>query len=260
MVVDERVIERGIEMKKKVFSVVATFTLASFIATGSADAASTTHTVKTGDTLWKIASQYKVSVAELRSMNNLTSDSIKLNQKLAVQPKKHSTAQSVVPVNKVANVTSSVNSYTTSIVKPEISTEAAKGFSTPDKNPPAATTSVVEAALPLLDTPYEWAGITIDGFDCSGFIYYAFNAAGLKIPRWDTQSMFDNSTDVDEPVPGDIVFFENTYRSGISHAGIYLGEGNFIHAGSKKVEISSIDSVYWKDKFTGFKRFAVAQK
>ena len=67
--------------------------------------------------------------------------------------------------------------------------------------------------------------------------------------------MHTNSFNVDKPIPGDLVFFANTYRSGISHAGIYLGEGKFIHAATQKVEVSSIDSVYWKDKFTGFKRF-----
>ena len=75
------------------------------------------------------------------------------------------------------------------------------------------------------------------------------------MPRLDTIGMHTNSVNVDEPMPGDLVFFQNTYRSGISHAGIYLGDGNFIHAATQKVEISSINSGYWKDKFTGFKRF-----
>ena len=254
-------------MKKKVFSVVATFALATFIATGSVDAASATHTVKPGDTLWKIASQHKLSIDELRSLNKLTSDSIKLNQKLTIQK-----AQASVGVNKVANVTSSVSSYTSQVSKSVISKVAAKGTNTPVNIPlkvpsvvtppivPTSSTPVIETALSLLDTPYLWAGVTIDGFDCSGFIYYALNTSGVKIPRWDTQSMYTNSVDIAEPIPGDLVFFENTYRIGISHAGIYLGEGNFIHAGSKKVEISSIDSGYWKDKFTGFKRFTQVQK
>ena len=60
-------------------------------------------------------------------------------------------------------------------------------------------------------------------------------------------------------MPGDLVFFENTYREGISHAGIYIGDGQFIHAGTKKVEISTIDSAYWKDKFVGFTRFSQLQ-
>ena len=54
--------------------------------------------------------------------------------------------------------------------------------------------------------------------------------------------MYTNSHSVDDPVPGDLVFFENTYRDReFTCSGIYLGDGKFIHAGTKKVEITAID-------------------
>ena len=79
--------------------------------------------------------------------------------------------------------------------------------------------------------------------------------AGLNMTRQSSESYFTQSATVSSPVIGDLVFFENTYKEGISHMGIYIGNNQFIHAGSKGVEIASLDSVYWKEHFVSFKRF-----
>ena len=180
----------------------------------------------------------------MKSLNKLTSDALKVDQQLIVSAK-NGVAKKNTTVKPVA---SSTNGWKTPVP--------------PTGNDPILSISservlqnAVAMAHPLLDTPYAWAGVTPEGFDCSGFIYYVFTSAGLDMPRLDTLGLYGSSSDVDKPMPGDLVFFENTYRSGISHAGIYVGDGNFIHAGTKKVEIASIDSAYWKDKLTGFKRF-----
>lgn len=250
-------------MKKKAFSVLATVAFAAFIATGSAQAATEPYTVKSGDTLWKIATLHKLTVDELKTFNNLESDTIKLDQQLVVsaksapakQPvaKKNTTAvQSTNKAKTVTPVTSSTNSWTKQ-------NTAAVSVKAPVKSPATPVkpgeNAIVNVSLPLLDTPYVWAGVTEEGFDCSGFIYYVFNKAGIAIPRLDTLGMFNRSVAVSEPIPGDLLFFENTYREGISHAGIYLGDGKFIHAGTKKVEISDVELPYWKEKFVGYKRF-----
>ena len=200
-------------MQKRAFSVLATFALATFISVGSADAATESYTVKPGDTLWKIASQHKLTVDELKSLNSLASDSIKTNQKLTVSSKEVVSQQSVAkkPNAKVGTVvkeTSSTNSWKNAVattVKPKEPTLSSKKI----------LTNAVETSLPLLGTPYVWAGTTTEGFDCSGFIHYVFSQAGLKMPRLDTIGMHTNSFNVDEPIPGDLVFFQNTYRSGI---------------------------------------------
>ena len=93
------------------------------------------------------------------------------------------------------------------------------------------------------------------GFDCSGFIYFVHAQAGLNISRQSSEGYFAQSATVSTPVVGDLVFFENTYKEGISHMGIYIGNNEFIHAGSKGVEVASLNSVYWKEHFVSFKRF-----
>ncbi|MGM8213631.1 C40 family peptidase [Virgibacillus sp. W0430] len=115
---------------------------------------------------------------------------------------------------------------------------------------------LVNIAKGVLGTPYVWGGQTKNGFDCSGFIHFAYNEAGLSMGRQSTDGYYNRSYYIDNPQVGDLVFFKNTYRNGISHMGIYLGNNQFIHAGtSTGVTISSLSNSYWKKHYDGFKRF-----
>lgn len=242
------------EMKKTTFSMITALALSAFIASGNADASETKHIVKQGDTLWNIATKYNLTVNELKAFNGLDSDNIRIDQVLSISTNapSHIKPAPTIEYNTIIHAGKKSRFPISIPVDPEEETVT-------NNTPTASTNNIlrtaVEVALPLQGTPYMWAGTTIEGFDCSGFISYVFNNAGLTIGRMDTIGLFNQSSPVIQPAKGDIVFFENTYRVGISHAGIYLGDGNFIHAGSKQVEISSLESPYWKDKFIGFKRF-----
>ncbi|WP_102346475.1 C40 family peptidase [Bacillus sp. Marseille-P3661] len=112
---------------------------------------------------------------------------------------------------------------------------------------------LIQIAHNLIGVPYVWGGTTPKGFDCSGFIKYVFAKTGIHIPRT-VKEIWDNSINVPHPSIGDVVFFQ-TNRKGPSHAGIYIGNGEFIHAGSSKgVKISQLATNYWSSKYLGSKR------
>jgi len=78
----------------------------------------------------------------------------------------------------------------------------------------------------------------------------------MDISRLSTDGYYNRSFYVNKPQVGDLVFFSGTYRAGISHMGIYVGNNQFIHAGSSTgVTVTSLDNSYWKSHFEGFKRF-----
>ncbi len=120
--------------------------------------------------------------------------------------------------------------------------------------PPAADAAqklnVVKTARQLLGIPYRYGGSTPkSGFDCSGLVYYSYRHAGLKISRT-SKEQYHQARPItrNQLQPGDLIFFRSYYGGFVSHVGIYLGKGEFIHAPShgKRVSISHLDSTYWK--------------
>jgi len=188
----------------------------------------TIYTIVSGDTLSGIAYRHRTTVDQLMKWNNLTSTSIRIGQKLNI-----GSSGEVAPVSAPSPV--------------PVATPPTVGGSLYDQ--------VIQLAKPLLGIPYVWGGSSTAGFDCSGFIYYVYKQAGLDIARTNTLGYDARSYDVSNPIPGDLVFFSNTYRPGISHMGIYIGNNQFIHAGGNRVQITNLNDSYWKTKFDGYKRF-----
>ena len=120
------------------------------------------------------------------------------------------------------------------------------------------TEGISIAAIGLVDVPYRYGGNTPKGgFDCSGLIMYVYNkSAGIKLPRT-IQQMSTQGIGIESgpPAPGDLVFF-NTTGEKYSHAGIYVGQGRFVHAPSAggTVRLDYITSPYWAAKFTEARR------
>ena len=125
---------------------------------------------------------------------------------------------------------------------------------------PVLADSILERGMSLIGTRYRFGGTTEAGFDCSGFIGYLFREeAGMNLPR-STREMIN----VDAPKvarnklkPGDLLFFSTNGRGRVSHAGIYLGDNQFIHSSSRRsggVRIDNLGDRYWSKTFIEAKR------
>ncbi|MFL8936318.1 LysM peptidoglycan-binding domain-containing protein [Rossellomorea oryzaecorticis] len=194
------------------------------VATPTVDSGA--YKIKPGDTLSGISLKFNVTVQDIKSWNQLKSDTIYAGQTLQIKKQIES------PVWPLPS-------------------DSAEENPKPDTN----SKDTVSQAKALLGTPYLWGGSTTSGFDCSGFIYYVLKQTGSSIGRYSSEGYYNRSYYIHTPSPGDLVFFENTYKKGISHMGIYLGNNEFIHAGDNGVVVTSLDNPYWKSKFDGYKRF-----
>ena len=193
------------------------------VSTPKAEATSNTYIVVKGDTLSKIAKQANITVADLKTYNSLTSDIIRIGQKLSLV--------------KSANPASTVET-------PEKVTDSGNKVDT-----------LISEAKKLIGTPYSWAGASPSGFDCSGFIYYTFKKAGYEVSRLSSSTYYDMGQKVTSPKAGDLVFFATgSSKSVVSHMGIYLGDGQFIHASSSNgIEINNVSNSYYKSKIVGYR-------
>lgn len=119
--------------------------------------------------------------------------------------------------------------------------------------------AVVQAAARKIGHAYVWGGSGPNVFDCSGLAQWSYRQAGKSIPRTATAQYYGASihlSSYSELQPGDLVFF-NTLGSRFSHVGIYVGNGQMIHAGTEAtgVQRTSISSSYWTTRFTGAARY-----
>ncbi|MGE5391447.1 MAG: NlpC/P60 family protein [Deltaproteobacteria bacterium] len=198
-------------------------------------ASSTYYTVKSGDSLWTIARKNNTSVDKLIQLNHLKSNLLQPGMKLLV-----SGQTSMAPSRAAAP---KVN------YQPVVS-RSGSGISGQD---------IVGFGAKFLGTPYHYGGASPGGFDCSGFVSYCYRQFGYQLPRT-AAGMAGVGTVVskEELVCGDLVLFQGTAGSyGITHVGIYVGSGQFIHSsssGGRGVCYSSIYDSYYSAHYYGARR------
>jgi cell wall-associated NlpC family hydrolase len=123
--------------------------------------------------------------------------------------------------------------------------------------------SVIATATDAMGRPYRWGGTGVDGggFDCSGLIQHAYREHGIALPRTSAEQATEGrsvSRNLGALVPGDLLTFSN--RGGpVSHVGLYLGEGRFIHSASRGVQISILSDQdpygrWWFKRWVGVRR------
>ena len=116
--------------------------------------------------------------------------------------------------------------------------------------------TLITEAEKYLGYPYVWGGSSPStSFDCSGFVSYVLTNSGLcNTGRLGAQGLYNISTPVSDPQPGDLVFFVGTYdTSGVSHVGIYVGDGMMLHCGDP-IQYSNLNTSYWQSHFYAYGR------
>ena len=115
--------------------------------------------------------------------------------------------------------------------------------------------AMLSEAEKFLGYPYVWGGSSpATSFDCSGFVSWVVNHSGWNVGRLGAQGLYNICTRTSSPRPGDLVFFKGTYDTpGVSHCGIYVGDGMMIHCGDP-ISYANLNSSYWQSHFYAYGR------
>ena len=222
--------------------------------------------VGSGETLADIAYKYQVDLGLLLDYNDLNDpDVIRIGAKLVVPGGK--LRPDLIPVPVVPAPAVSAPAGAAIVQVPAAPKPAPKPAAPAPKPAPAPAApvlasggggdTVVANAMKFVGYRYVFGGTSPAGFDCSGFVYYIHNHSGAPVGRGMWQQ-YNGGAHIPMSAlqPGDTVFFANTYMPGLSHDGIYIGGGQFIHASDERtgVTISSIYTSYWQAHYVGATR------
>jgi cell wall-associated NlpC family hydrolase len=250
-----------------------------------------THTVQVGETLRDIAAQERVNLTALIDINSIDNPAlVHVGQVLTMPDGSGMQVAASVPVRSptpAATPASSPTPASAATTGPNLaaSTAAHPASSNPTAAPSkptgpklaasGASASATPTAKPsptpnmpadgmaglaskFLGTAYVWGGDSPGGFDCSGLVWYVAQLSGRAIPRTmvGEYNSSSNHPSRDALQTGDLVFFQNTYGSGMSHDGFYIGGGRFISAADEGsgVTISDLNSAYWSSHWYGATR------
>jgi cell wall-associated NlpC family hydrolase len=204
--------------------------------------------LKSGESLSDLSARYQIDLGALMDYNRLDSaDAAKPGARIVI-PQTHSKSTQPSPTTASSSAATSKGQLAAaSLISSEL---VAPGGS-------AKGQLIASTAMKYLGSRYVFGGTTPSGFDCSGFAQFVHKNAGVNVGRtlWQQFNAGPRVAKSQLEV-GDEVFFANTYMPGLSHAGIYIGEGRFVHANNERtgVVVSRLDDEYWAPRFVGAAR------
>ncbi|WP_342719948.1 bifunctional lytic transglycosylase/C40 family peptidase (plasmid) [Bacillus paramycoides] len=114
---------------------------------------------------------------------------------------------------------------------------------------------LMDEAIKYQGWPYVWGGRTPQSsFDCSGLIQWVYGQAGINL-NGTAETQYKITQRTNDPQPGDLIFFQGTYKPGISHVGIYVGNNRMFHAGDP-IGYADLNTPYWQQHFAGYGKVA----
>ena len=135
-------------------------------------------------------------------------------------------------------------------------TEPPEGYEVPREYLDDETfAAILSEAEKYIGYPYVWGGSSpATSFDCSGYVSWVINHSGWNVGRLGAQGLYNICTPTSNPKPGDLVFFVGTYdTAGVSHCGIYVGDGMMIHCGDP-IQYANLNTSYWQSHFYAYGR------
>ena len=135
-------------------------------------------------------------------------------------------------------------------------TEPPEGYEVPREYLDDETfAAILSEAEKYIGYPYVWGGSSpATSFDCSGYVSWVINHSGWNVGRLGAQGLYNICTPTSNPQPGDLVFFKGTYDTpGVSHCGIYVGDGRMLHCGDP-IGYANLNTSYWQSHFYAYGR------
>jgi LysM repeat protein len=220
------------------------------------------YTVDEGETLADIAWRYQVDLGLLLDYNDLNDpDVIRIGLKLVVPGGKLRPDAAPAPPQAVVQANAGP-AVAAAAAPPKPAPKPAAKPAVPAAPVPQNVVgrgggTILNNAMKYVGYRYVFGGTSPAGFDCSGFVYYIHNVSGAPVGRGMWQQYNGGAhIPINSLQPGDTVFFANTYMPGLSHDGIYIGGGQFVHASDERtgVTVSSLWSGYWQAHYVGATR------
>lgn len=206
------------------------------------------YTVVTGDTLGKIAGRHGITIQDIKTTNNLKDNNLHVGMKLVIPDSSKTTPKITRTAKK-----------TVQQKKPVAKSQGPKDTVIRDIR---IKEDIIKTAKRYLGVPYKFGGNSLkSGIDCSGYVQKIFSKYNINLPRTARDIYWNAGTKVSKSQlqTGDLVFF-TTYAKYPSHVGIYMGNGQFIHAssGARKVAITSLHKKYYQKRYIGAKRIPMS--